>query len=312
MDFIRRMLNGLRQSPNSMDERPEFSRSVDEALEAGRHQYHAFDPETGIQWQHMRAQIESETLSGHTVRMPAAQGFLKPAMAFAGLAAVLIVGGIVWLQRPAITTTYTTTRGQHTAVTLPDSTEVTLNHTSELVVQRWSRGRDRNVSLNGEAFFHVRRNGTPFTVFTSVGAVQVLGTEFNVRIRENRLEVGVLSGSVRVTVNSGGKDSSVVLTPGQIVSCTRGQFPERPASLASSDFPGWIHGKFIFYRTDLLSVCKEFESQFDVTIGIDNPTLRHETMTGSVDGRSIEAALTALTKLTGTRYRHEKNGYMLY
>ena len=304
MDFIRRMLNGLHQSPNSLEKTQPFSRPFDNAVEAGRRQYHAPDPETGVQWQQMRAQIESETPSGHTVRMPAAQGFLKPAMAFAGLAAVLIVGGIVWLQRPATTTTYTTTRGQHTAVTLPDSTEVTLNHTSELVVQQWSRGRDRNVLLKGEAFFHVRRNGTPFTVFTDIGAVQVLGTEFNVRVRENRLEVGVLSGSVRVTVTSGGKDTSVVLAPGQIFSCTRGQFPDRPASLASSDFPGWIHGKLTFYRTDLLSVCKEFESPFDVTIGIDSSTLRHETMTGSVDGRSIEAALTTLTKLTGTRYRH--------
>lgn len=284
---------------------------VEDAVREGKQRWSGTDPTTSIEWHRLaRAMQGSEGLDRQRP-MPAKRLLVRPAISFAVVAVILVVFGIVWLQGPS-TRSYATARGQQTKIMLADSTEVTLNHTSELIVHTWSPGKPRLVVLRGEAFFHVRRVGTPFTVSTDVGTVKVLGTEFNIRVRDGSLEVGVQSGSVELKTDWNGKDSSVVLQKAQIASCARGEYPSSPGPLSLSDFPGWIHGKFMFYRTGLLSVCSEFESQFDVVVKIDNPRLQHETITGTIDGRSIDYALSTLSALTGSKYRHEKNTYTLY
>jgi ferric-dicitrate binding protein FerR (iron transport regulator) len=183
---------------------------------------------------------------------------------------------------------------------------------SELKVNRSPFEKTRHVVLKGEALFQVRRNGTPFIITTDIGTIQVLGTQFNVRVRDNKMEVAVLNGSVKVSVKRNGKDSSMVLSGGQIAVCIKNDFPGMPATLPFFEYPGWLHGKFMFYRSTLLSACKEIESQFDVAIKIEKPQLHGETITGIVDGQNVEASLITLSRLTGNRYRHEDSSYVIY
>jgi ferric-dicitrate binding protein FerR (iron transport regulator) len=236
---------------------------------------------------------------------------VRPALAFALVAAVLIIVGVLRNNQTSVIT-YETARGQKSTILLLDSSEVMLNHTSELMVERLPHERDRQVTLKGEAYFRVRSGGTPFVVFTDIATVRVLGTEFNVRARDNHLEVAVVKGSVLVSTHNDGIDSSVVLAAGQIGACTRGAFPEAPGLIPISDFPGWMHGKFVFYRTSLLSACAELESQFDVAIRIEDPKLSDEKITGMIDGRDVQTALMTLASLTGTKFRHESGGYTIY
>ena len=287
------------------------SPAVEDLLESARQRSRLNDPETLSQWRRLETALEMKARADMNRQSTPRRRIFGPAPSFAVGVAVLIVAAVVWFQRPS-TVTYETARGQHSMVTLPDSTVVTLNHTSELLVHSWSKGSARQVSLHGEALFNVRRNGTPFSVSTDVATIEVLGTEFNVRLRGERLEVGVLTGSVTVRVVGYGRDSSVVLAGGQIATCTRGDFPSLPEPLVVSGFPGWIHGKFMFHRADLVSVCRELEEQFGVAVSIENPRLRGETLTGVVDGRSVEAALSTLATLTGSKFRHATNGYTIY
>jgi len=126
------------------------------------------------------------------------------------------------------------------------------------------------------------------------------------------MEVAVLSGSVQVSVNKSGTDSSIVLTKGQIVVCSKNLYPEAPELIPFPEYPGWTQGKFMFYRTNLLSACKEMELQFDVAIKLKRTELSDETITGIVNGQSIEAALSTLTQLTGNTYRYEDGGYVIF
>ena len=311
MNSMSRLIHWLRQhiGPSPANDGP--SHAAADLLASARQRFRLTDPETSLQWQRLEAALGMEGRAEMNHQRAPRRRIFRPVISFAIGVAVLIVAGVVWFQRPS-TVVYETVRGQHSMITLPDSTVVTLNHTSELVVHSWSQGNARQVALNGEAFFNVRRNGTPFSVSTDVATIEVLGTEFNVRLRGERLEVGVLTGSVTVRVARNGRDSSVVLARGQIATCTRGEFPARPELLVVSGFPGWIHGKFMFYRTDLVSVCRELESQFDVAVSIETPRLRGETLTGVVDGRNIESALSTLATLTGSKFRHATNGYTMY
>jgi transmembrane sensor len=152
----------------------------------------------------------------------------------------------------------------------------------------------------------------PFVVSTDIGTIRVLGTQFNVRVRDEQLEVGVVRGSVQVTINKNGADTSLILSKDQIVTCTTAGFQERPAALPFSDYPGWMHGRLMFYRTDLLSASRELESQFDIVVTIREPQLHNVTITGTIDGQNVETALTTLARLTGSNYRREDSGYVIY
>lgn len=289
----------------------DLSYTAENVLEASARQIHTIDPETDEQWRRLKSTLESERSIGNERRIVVRKVFWKPALSFAFVCSVIVISCILWL-RHSSSRIYETAKGQHITITLQDSTEVTLNYLSELKVNRSFLENARHVTLNGEALFHVRRNGTPFIIATDIGTIQVLGTRFNVRVRDNKMEVAVLSGSVKVSVNKSGMDSSIVLTKGQIIVCDKNHYPDVPGTLPFSDYPGWTQGKFMFYRTDLLSACKEMESQFGVIIRIKTPPLSDGTITGIVNGESIEAALATLSQLTGNSYRYENGSYIIY
>jgi transmembrane sensor len=289
----------------------EANRRIESILESSARRIRALDPETDGQWRRLRGTLESRQSISDNRFVVARSVFFKPAFSFAVVGIILIVMGVIWLRSSSMKI-YETAKGQHSTITLQDSTEVTLNYMSELKVNRSPFEKARLVTLKGEALFQVRRNGTPFIITTDIGTIQVLGTQFNVRVRDDKMEVAVLSGSVKVSVNKSGMDSSIILTKGQIVVCDKDHYPEVPGLLPFSDYPGWTRGKFMFYRTNLLSVCQEMELQFDVVVRIKTPELHNVTITGIVNGQSVEAALTTLTQLTGNKYRYEDSSYVIF
>jgi transmembrane sensor len=275
---------------------------IERALDRERRRLQSFNPETDLHWKTLAAHLER---SSAPERRPSRRWILRPAFGLSILA-LLILG--FFLTRPQSEWVYQTGRGEESSVLLSDSSSVKLNHTSELRVERFQKGGDREVRLKGEAFFRVRPDGTPFIVSTNGGTVSVLGTEFNVKDREGNLEVAVLKGRVRVT--SGGE--SQILRAGEMTTCLSGRVPDSPTAIPFPDYPGWLHGKLQFSRTSLASACREIEERFDVRIRIQDPESRTVTFTGAVDGGSAEAALTTLAKLTGISVRHEKDGFTLY
>jgi transmembrane sensor len=312
MSRISEFLEWFKRRGKAAGSQPAGPPALEELMDNQARRLHEADPDTAQQWRYLNVALQRGA-SPKNVRKPArASRLLHPAISYSGiLAVVLVIAGVVWLNRSSVLT-YETGKGEQSSIMLSDSSEVTLNHTSTLIVESRPFGGTRHVSLKGEAYFHVRRNGSPFIVTTDVGTVQVLGTEFDVKTRGRQLVVGVVNGSVRVSSQHQGKDSSVVLTAGQIVACTKEEYPGAPAALPFADYPGWTRGKLLFYRTSLLSACKEIESVFDVQIHAENVRAGDETITGVVDGSNAETAILALSNLTGNKFRHEKNVYTLY
>ncbi len=287
------------------------TRSIENGLAANARRLRSASPETDEQWRRLKSTLVRDEGAAIVPQRIVNKVVSRPVISLAVAMILLIVVGVLWLSRPS-TKMYETAKGQHATITLPDSTEVTLNYTSALTVSHSVLETTRRVALKGEGFFDVRRNGKPFVVFTDIGTIRVLGTQFNVRIRGEQLEVGVVRGSVQVTINRNGVDTTLILSKDQIVACTAAGFQEKPASLPFSDYPGWMRGRLMFYRTDLLSACRELESQFDIVVTIREPQLRNLTITGTIDGRNVETALTTLAQLTGRNYRREDSGYSIY
>jgi transmembrane sensor len=189
---------------------------------------------------------------------------------------------------------------------------VILNHTSEVLVAAMEPGKARIVHLKGEAFFKVRKNGSPFRVVTSGGSVEVLGTEFNVRERQGAFEVAVISGKVRVSIPRPDGDRFVELTKGMILSLGQGDTACEAHELRFSAYPGWLHNQLIFQDRPLVAVCEELEDRFDVHVRIIRPHAEMEMISGTLDSRTAGNALASLAALTGLSLRHDADAYILY
>ncbi len=88
------------------------------------------------------------------------------------------------------------TNENHEAVMLPDGSQLYLNHNSSISYDE--DFNPRTVRLSGEAFFIVVPSTSLFTVDTAHGAIEVLGTEFNVKTTSNQIAVDVKEGLVEL------------------------------------------------------------------------------------------------------------------
>ncbi|MGK7388870.1 MAG: FecR family protein [Candidatus Cyclobacteriaceae bacterium M2_1C_046] len=130
-------------------------------------------------------------------------------------------------------------------VKLPDSTYVFLNKNSSLTYNE--NFNDRQVKLEGEAFFDVTKGEDPFIVKTSLSEITVLGTTFSVRSTDNDLKVQVKKGTVEVKA----KDQVEKLQPGQQVSIANNKLKKSKADL---DYEVWLSAMHI----ELHKLGKEF------------------------------------------------------
>lgn len=113
---------------------------------------------------------------------------------------VLISGVWFWNQLRSQETVLVSNTGETKVFYLPDSSHVTLTGDSRLTYNSRFGKSNRELYLQGEAFFKVKRDaGKPFVVKTALIQVEVLGTSFQVVSRELQAEVFVKKGRVKVT-----------------------------------------------------------------------------------------------------------------
>lgn len=198
-------------------------------------------------------------------------------------------------------------------VILPDGSKAILNKNSYVVLSKGFGKTNRNLGLEGEAFFDVVHDGQmPFTVQTASIQVKVLGTAFNVRSYkdEHLVQTSLIRGSVEIT-DKVNKKLRIRLKPNEKVSIrlldvANSLAREEPEVLfkmeplvkedASGMIPetAWIQDKLMFNGEPLEEVAKKLEKWYKVSITIDNPKLKEERFTGVFDKETIGEALMAL------------------
>jgi transmembrane sensor len=280
---------------------------IDRALDRVR----SADPDTGRAWSRLAVNLDGDPVRFRRGIAARSVIRLRPVL-WSGLALAAAVAAIVFLIPRESERIYTTGRAQQSTVLLPDSTVVTMNHTSTLAVRAQRRGEPRIVTLEGEAYFQVKGDGTSFVVVTRAGNVEVLGTAFNVRSREEATSVEVLHGRVRFGPGGNGGAGTVILTQDQRSQCAAGGRPEAPLTMDHRTTPGWLEGQLICDRMSLSDVCRELEETYDIVITLDDPSIRGITVTGTINARSADAAVRALSVLTGHHYRQDHATFILY
>jgi len=212
------------------------------------------------------------------------KNWLKPLTAIA--AAIVVLFGVYYsflLQETEVSTL----ASQKQEVILPDNSNVALNSLSSLKYNEKKWDTQREVSLQGEAFFKVEKGAT-FNVKTETGLVTVVGTQFIVKDREELFEVICYEGSVRVDHNG----QSILLKQGDRYIKMDGVTTSQTKTNQQS--PSWIENTSTFKSLPYSAVIAEFERQYDIEIIATNIDSK-QLFTGSFIHNDIDIALKSIT-----------------
>lgn len=212
-------------------------------------------------------------------------------------------------------------------VVLPDGSIVTLSAKSAIdYPQQWVKEK-REVFLQGDAFFEVKRNPEqPFLVYANEIVTKVLGTSFWIKANHpnNQVEVAVVTGKVSVFKQDTEADyiskttkSGVILTPNQQVS----YFPENkvfvtgivknpvlilPEPLRETQLA--ILPSFNYDETAISDVLRDLEKAYGIEIIVENEHLNSCPLTADLSESSLYtkldiicATLKATYEVRGTK-----------
>lgn len=176
--------------------------------------------------------------------------------------------------------------GEKTSFTLPDNSEVVLNSGSEINYKKWNWNDNRQIELKGEAYFRVSK-GKQFEVLTNLGKVSVLGTQFNVKARNNRFDVVCYEGRVKVNY----KHFQVLLIHGQSVTFENGK--QLNTSINSLK-PEWMNDQICFYKENIKSLLDEVQRQYNITIELNSKDTV-SLFTGKLPANDLDVALQIIS-----------------
>ena len=199
-------------------------------------------------------------------------------------------------------------RGQKSKLTLPDGTRVWLNSESKIQFSTEGFLANRQVKLNGEAYFDVQHNDKkPFVVVTNDYNIEVLGTEFNVMAYEDleRTETALVEGKVKI--KKGGKELD--LKPGQkaVFEANRLSINTIDVEIASS----WKRNELRYDAISFRELVFSLERWYDVQISLADTRLYDVKYSGVFkNDETIEEVLEALKYTTSINYK--KKGLRQY
>ncbi|MGK7390514.1 MAG: FecR family protein [Candidatus Cyclobacteriaceae bacterium M2_1C_046] len=174
---------------------------------------------------------------------------------------------------------------EKTEVLLPDSSIVVLNALSSLTYNEDQWSEEREVILTGEAFFKVK-NGSTFDVNTNKGIVTVVGTEFNVKIRDEYFEVICYEGLVQVKA----LEQKVSLSANHIFKLEDGVFTKELKTVT----PHLLTDESAFYSVPFSEVIREIERQYNVEVEANGIDLQ-KRFTGRFVHSDLQMALKSVT-----------------
>ena len=203
--------------------------------------------------------------------------------------------------------------GKRSVLTLADGTRIWLNSGSKLVYPSHFDKGQREVYLEGQAYFSVTHaENAPFYVHTKDMEVKVLGTEFDVSAYDDDPYTATVltRGSVELTTQRqalfGSKKTKI--TPG-----TRAVFDQGRAALQTEqvdvrEYVSWKDGYLALNTAPLAEILKKLSRYYRVDIVLKQPKLADVRFNGSlILQEDIREVLTVLSVTTSLNYKQQSN-----
>lgn len=208
--------------------------------------------------------------------------------------------------------------GRKSTITLPDGSKVKLNSDSKIRYPKGFGKTNREVTLEGEAFFEVKKDAKrPFIVRTGDVSTIVLGTSFNVNAyaQSDQVEVAVLTGKVEVkkaAYYSSDQESVAYLTPNMKATYERSKRTLTTGSFNIEETIGWRDGILVFKNADQNEIAVKLKRWYGIELITEgDQEIISKRYTGKFDNNSLEYVLKAISYTSNIRFEIENNTVIL-
>ena len=205
----------------------------------------------------------------------------------------LVIGSVVLTKhgrREQLFYTSMAPKGSVSQMILPDSTFICLNSGSTLRYSIDGMKDNREVFLDGEAWFQVQKSeDKPFIVHTGIYDVNVKGTEFNIKAYAEDEDVVTTLEKGSITVTSGKTElkEQSVLKPGQQLVYNKGTGSISVGAVNPRLFTSWKENKLIFINMSLRELVVLLERKYGVDIRVKDPVILDYHYDGTIKNESI-------------------------
>ncbi len=196
--------------------------------------------------------------------------------------------------------TIATPRGGKYEIILPDRTHVWMNAQTTLrFPAKFSRGKARNIELNGEAYFDVHHNpARPFKVHTSRQVVEDIGTQFNIASYHDEEDTRTTLVEGEASVLSKANAALKKLTPGMQASIDQvGNISIQHVD--TEEAIAWKNGDFSFRNVDFKTAMRKISRWYNVEIVYDSSAPTDIPLGGMVSRSKNISVLLNLMEETG-------------
>lgn len=177
--------------------------------------------------------------------------------------------------------TITTPHGGQYQVVLSDGSRVKLNSFSSITYPTTFVGKERRVTITGEAYFEIAKNvKRPFRVKAYDMEVEVMSTEFNINAytEEPAIKTTLMKGILKLTNN----EMMLMLHASQ-----QGQFDKEGKfsvgkNIDTNEVIAWKNGYFQFNNTDVKTVMRQIGRWYNVDIVYEKGTHADQEVFGEI------------------------------
>lgn len=188
--------------------------------------------------------------------------------------------------------------GQVSGLTLPDGTEVWVNAGTKLKYNNQYGLKNRDIQVQGEAFFSVSKNKKlPFVVDLGALKVEVTGTRFEVSnyVDSKTMDVVLEEGSV--DIHSSNNKLLTQMMPEEMVRFDKTEMTIEKIKVKSENYTSWKDGALHIFELPLEQLVLKLEKRYNQKFKVE-PTIKNIPLTFSIEGESLSEILHLMEKIS--------------
>ena len=167
---------------------------------------------------------------------------------------------------------------------LPDGSRIWLNKGTKIEYNQQFGIGNRNVLLNGEAYFEVAKNKKlAFIVKTKSIDVTAMGTSFNVNAYDDGNEDTTTLYTGKVNVQSTLTGYKTILNPFEVAVFSKTKDKITTYVFTGPEKPVWMEPEFRFDMLPLIDISKQLERNYNVVFVYRNQKIKHLKFSGTFD-----------------------------
>lgn len=202
-------------------------------------------------------------------------------------------------------------RGSRTQIVLPDGSKVWINSDSKISYSVQYAQSNRDVYLEGEAFFEVAKDtGLLFRVFSGDVSITATGTSFNVDAYSSDIKTTLLEGSVEVA-SKGGKSRR--LKPNQSIVFDKALSDFHIVNSVKTELiSSWKDERWIVRAMNLEEFANKLEKRYNIRIFFSDESIKQNKISATLTTETVEQVMQALKASMNLNYFISKNEITIY